>query len=403
MPTGGSLNTAYRMLLYYGFDDSNDLLKCPPNLKIALRTCIKSHARCLPNLKNSGLFPNDVLSEPFSWDAACEFQKKLHGVSSVDKIDFRCNMFSLQLTQGLYRQELCGKTMLPCLALSLDGTMVVVNIAGGKGDQEGKYSYGKRFACNSGEAHNCFPTALARHIFSRQSNDCSNFLYMTDMQATAYERKKTDLEKRNEALPDPIRVRSGGPHTKFRRHFTRCIHRMDSGSPLIFGIQKNTITLHSHKRVGYRHARRCPSIRQEHLSARAGDFDDVVSIFITDVEQIIVREIRSRMGQGLPKALLLLEGQMNVQTVPLRNNWPICNTILQLSTKCPPTFLPTLHRQFRFIVFALVIAIYPTMFAKCYLFFWHNLCIITTQTQVRGVSDTTTLCFCPIYGSIQLG
>jgi len=104
-------------------------------------------------------------------------------------------------------------------------------------------------------------------------------------------------------LRDPIRVRCGGPHTRFRRHFARCIHSMDAGSPRIFGIKKNTITLHSHKRVGYRHARRCPSIRQEHLSARAGDFDDVVSIFITDVEQIIVREIRSRMGQDLPKAL----------------------------------------------------------------------------------------------------
>jgi hypothetical protein len=393
VPPGGALNTAYRMLLYYGFDDSNDLLKCPPNLKIALRTCIKSHARSLPNLKNSGLFPNDVLSEPFSWNVACELQKKLHGVSSGDNIDFRCNMFSLQLTQGLYRQELCGKTMLPCLALSLDGLMVVVNIAGGKGDQEGKYSYGKRFACNSCEAHNCFPTALARHFFSRQSNECSNYLYMTDQQASAYEGKKAMLDARNELLPDPIRVRSGGPHSRFRRHFARCIDLIHAENPHIFGIQKKAITLHSHKRVGYREARRCPSIRQEHLSARAGDFVDVVSIFITDVEQIIVREIRSRMGQGLPKAMLLLEGQRNVQTVPLRNNWPICNTILQLSTKCLPTSPTNIQRPFRFILFVVVGGIYLTMFAKCYLFFWHNLCIITTQTPVREVSDTTILCF----------
>jgi hypothetical protein len=260
------------MLMYYGFDDLNDSLKCPPNLKITLRTCIKSHARSLPNLKNSGLFPNDVLSEPISWDSACELQKKLHGVSSGENIDFRCNMFSLQLTQGLYRQELCGKTMLPCLAASLDGDMVVVNIAGGKGDQEGKYSYGKRFACNPGEAHNCFPTALGRHFLSRQFNDRSMFLYMTDEQASSYETKKAALEKRNEELAEPIRVRHGGPHTKFRRHFTRCIHRMDARSPNIFGVSKKTITLHTSKRVGYRHARRCPSIRQEHLSARAGDW-----------------------------------------------------------------------------------------------------------------------------------
>lgn len=403
VPPGGALNTAYRMLLFYGFDDSDDHLNCPPNLKIALRSCIRSHARSLPNLKNSGLFPNDVLSEPFSWNVACELQKTLHGVSSGDKIDFRCNMFSLQLTQGLYRQELCGKTMLPCLALSLDGLMVVVNIAGGKGDQEGKYSYGKRFACNSGEAHNCFPTALARHFVSRQSNECSNYLYMTDQQGSAYERKKATLVARNASLSNPIRVRSGGPHTRFRRHFTRCIHRMDAGKTHIFGIQKKTITLHSHKRVGYREARRCPSIRQEHLNARAGDLFDVVFIFNTDVQQIIVREIRSRMGQSLPKALLLLEGQMNVQTVPLRKSWPICNTILQLSTKCPPTSLTNIQRPSRFMLFVVVGGIYLTIFAKCCLFFWHNLCIITTQTQVRGVSDTTILCFGLIYGTTQMG
>lgn len=126
------MNSHYRMLLFHGFDDSNDRLKCPPNLKIALRTCIKSHARSLPDLKNKGLFPNDVLSEPISWDSACQFHEKLHGVSSSERIDFRCHMYSLQLTQGLYRQELCGKTMLPCLAVSLDGDMVVINIAGGR-------------------------------------------------------------------------------------------------------------------------------------------------------------------------------------------------------------------------------------------------------------------------------
>ena len=265
------MNSHYRMLLFHGFDDSNDRLKCPPNLKIALRTCIKSHARSLPDLKNKGLFPNDVLSEPISWDSACQFHEKLHGVSSSERIDFRCHMYSLQLTQGLYRQELCGKTMLPCLAVSLDGDMVVINIAGGKGDQEGKYSYGKRFACNSGEAHNCFPTALARHIFSRQSNDSSMYLYMTDQQGMAYERKKATLISKNKELSDPIRVRCGGPHTRFRRHVAKCIHRMDVRSTQIFGVMKKAITLHTFKRVGYRHARRCPSIRQEHLSARAGD------------------------------------------------------------------------------------------------------------------------------------
>jgi len=195
------------MLLFHGFDDSNDRLKCPPNLKIALRTCIKSHARSLPDLKNKGLFPNDVLSEPISWDSACQFHEKLHGVSSSERIDFRCHMYSLQLTQGLYRQELCGKTMLPCLAVSLDGDMVVINIAGGKGDQDGKYSYGKRFACNSGEAHNCFPTALARDIFSRQSNDSIMYLYMIANQGMAYERTKATLISKNKELSDHIRAR----------------------------------------------------------------------------------------------------------------------------------------------------------------------------------------------------
>jgi hypothetical protein len=391
------------MLLFHGFDDSNDQLKCPPNLKIALRTCIKSHARSLPHLKNSGLFPNDVLSEPISWNSACQLHKKLHCVSSGENIDFRCHMFSLQLTQGLYRQELCGKTTLPCLAVSLDGDMVVVNIAGGKGDQEGKYSYGKRFACNPGEAHNCFPTALARHLFSRQSSDRNMYLYMTDEQAIAYERKKAALDARNKGLSEPIRVRNGGPHTKFRRHFTRCIHRMDVRSPNMFGVSKNTITLHSFKRVGYRHARRCPSIRQEHLSARAGDFFHDASFLITDFEQIIVREIHSRMGQSLPKEWLHLEGPMNGPIVLLQNNWLVFHSILRLSTKFLPTSLPNMLRRFRSMLFVLVISNGLTIFSKCYLFFWHNLYIITTQTQVLRVSDTTILCFCLIYGTIQMG
>jgi hypothetical protein len=403
VPSGGTLNTHYRMLLFHGFDESNDQLKCPLNLKISLRTCIKSHARLLPNLKNRGLFPNDVLSEPISWGSSCQLQKKLHGVSIRENIDFGCNMFTLQLTQGLYRQQLCGQTSFPCLAASTDGDMVVVNVAGGKADQEGLYSYGKRFACNSREAHNCFPTALARHIFSRQSNDSSMYLYMTDQQAIAYERKKADLDARNEGLSEPIRVRSGGPHTKFRRHFTRFIFRMDAGSPNIFGVHKNTITLHSLKRVGYRHARRCPSIRQEHLSARAGDLFHIVSISITDFEQIIVREIRSRMDQGLPKAWLLLEGRMNGQTVLSQNSWPIFNTTLRVSTEFLPISLPNMLGRFRFIIFVLAISICLIMFAKCYLFFWHNLCIITTRTQVLRVSDTAILCFFLIYGTVQTG
>ena len=271
VPPGGTLNTHYRMLLFYGFDDSVEELRCPNNLKAALRTCIRAHARTLPQLKNQGMHPHEVLSEPIPWEATTLFHRQLHGVERKDDVAFEANMFSLQLTQGLYRQELCGKTSLPCLALAAEGDMVVVNIAGGKCDQEGKSSYGKRFPCNADEPHNCFPTALGRHLFSRQSDDNSNYLYMTDKQAADYVCKKAVLESHNEHSSEPIRVRCNGPHTRFRRHMSRVIHRLHNQNPTVFGgVRAKRITPHSFKRVGYRQARRCPSIRQEHLSARAG-------------------------------------------------------------------------------------------------------------------------------------
>jgi hypothetical protein len=270
-PPGGTLNTHYRMLLFYGFDDTVPNLKCPDNLKAALRACIRAHARSLPQLKNQGMHPHEVLSEPIPWEATTLLHQQLHGVQRVDGVAFEANMFSLQLTQGLYRQQLCGFTSLPCLALAAEGDMVVVNIAGGKCDQEGTFSYGKRFACNPDEPHNCFPTALGRHLFSRQPDDKSNYIYMTDTQAADYERKRAVLLARNECSDEPIRVRCNGPHTRFRRHMSKVIHRMHSRNPAVFGgVRAKRVTPHSFKRVGYRQARRCPSIRQEHLSARAG-------------------------------------------------------------------------------------------------------------------------------------
>ena len=271
VPPGGTLNTHYRMLLFYGFDESVQELKCPDNLKAALRSCIRAHARSLPQLKNQGMHPHEVLSEPIPWEATTLLHQELHCVQRADGVAFEANMFSLELTQGLYRQQLCGFTSLPCLALAAEKDMVVVNISGGKCDQEGTSSYGKRFGCNPDEPHNCFPTALGRHFFSRQPDDNSNYLYMTDKQAADYECKRAALVARNEGSSEPTRVRCNGPHTRFRRHISRVIHRMHKANSAVFGgVRAKRITPHSFKRVGYRQARRCPSIRQEHLSARAG-------------------------------------------------------------------------------------------------------------------------------------
>ncbi len=48
-------------------------------------------------------------------------------------------------------------------------------------------------------------TALARHIFSRTSNDTSPYLFMTEKRAEGYDRQSRELEARQTQEPDKNR------------------------------------------------------------------------------------------------------------------------------------------------------------------------------------------------------
>ena len=82
----------------------------PGALKRLLQMCIKAHKKKLPDLKNVGQHPSDLISNAMSWQECLDVNKLLHGVCSSDRIDFRLGAFALQLNQGLYRQERAGKT-----------------------------------------------------------------------------------------------------------------------------------------------------------------------------------------------------------------------------------------------------------------------------------------------------
>ena len=257
------------MLLHYGFDELESSLKCPTELKRIILNCIKTHKRSLPALINQGLHPFSALSNAISWEANCDINRYLHESSGDMRIDFKLQAFGLQLSQGLYRQEAAGKTGLACLMIGEVPNHMVINLSGGKADPEGKSNYGKRFACNFLEPHNCLPTAIGRIIFSRDSTDSSQFLYMSDIQAQHYQEKFAAKSQRNKSLQEPIRIRNLGPHTKFRVQFKRAVSQMELARPRRFGIDPKLIAPHHRKRTAYRQIRRMRAIQQEHVCARA--------------------------------------------------------------------------------------------------------------------------------------
>lgn len=257
------------MLMHYGFQETVENLKCPALLKGIMLNCIKTHKRGIPSLQNQGLHPFSSLSNAIPWTDSTDINKFMHSCDSSHNIDFNLNGFGLQLSQGLYRQEAAGKTGLACLMNGEDDLSMVINLSGGKTDQTGVFGYGKRFACNWLEPHNCLVTAIGRNIFSRLSSNSSNYLYMTNEQARRYETKLASKIATNNSKAEPVRVRGLGPHTRFRIHFKRGIMKMDKSRPGRFGMPPHLIAPHCHKRTSYRHLKRCPGVSQDHINARA--------------------------------------------------------------------------------------------------------------------------------------
>lgn len=196
------------------------------------------------------------------WTALEEILACLHGATS--EIDFNLHAYTLLQVQGLYRQAVCGKAGRACFRSADTHDCPLVNLAGGKSDQYDEHGYGKRMACNFEDAKFCFPTALARHFFSRTLQDNSPYLFMGEEDAERYKRQLNELKDQNASREHPLRIRDNGPHTKFRRQFARAIKDLPLG-----GISKQGITLHSLKRVGYRQVRRLPGIEAQDVSARA--------------------------------------------------------------------------------------------------------------------------------------
>ena len=98
------------MLKHYGFSLDEEGLQMPAALKQLLLMCIKAHRMQLPDLKNVGLHPADLMSNAISWEECMDVNKYMHGVCVSNRIDFNLGAFGLQLSQGLYRQERASKT-----------------------------------------------------------------------------------------------------------------------------------------------------------------------------------------------------------------------------------------------------------------------------------------------------
>jgi len=104
------LSQVLGMLQHYGFSEDEEGLQMPAELKKLLLMCIKAHKKKLPDLKNLGLHPADLMSNAMSWEECMEVNKCMHNVCASDRIDFNLGAFGLQLNQGLYRQERASKT-----------------------------------------------------------------------------------------------------------------------------------------------------------------------------------------------------------------------------------------------------------------------------------------------------
>jgi hypothetical protein len=157
---------------------------------------------------------------------------------------------------------------LACIFIGEPRNHMIVNLHGGKADQMGVHSYGKRFAPNWLEVENCFVTAVGRIIFSRAADDNSSYLYMSEKQAERYEKSLAEKVANNQGKEEPVRVRANGPHTRFRVHFKRGIKKVACKSSVTY-VPK-LITPHSEKKTAYRRVKRLHAISQQDVNGRAG-------------------------------------------------------------------------------------------------------------------------------------
>ena len=158
---------------------------------------------------------------------------------------------------------------------------MIVHLHGGKADQMGKYGYSKRFAPNWLCHANCFVTAVGRILFSRDADNDSSYLYMTEKEAERYEATTKAKIAKNTRLENPVRVRGNGPHTRFGVHFKRTIKKQIRDPEHCHFSEYANLALapHSFKRTAYRRLQRMEGVTQQDVNGRADHHTGMVFIY----------------------------------------------------------------------------------------------------------------------------
>lgn len=251
---------------------------------------------------------------------------------------------------------------------------MVVRLHGGKNDQLGLHGYGKRFATNWLEVENCFPTAVGRILFSREADDSSKYLYMTEERAERFEQAKAAKVAANKSRSEPVRVRGNGPHTRFRVHFKRGIRKMVHANSQRFKGLGEMITPHNHKRIGYKQVKRLRGVAQTDVNGRAGNSLSQSLCYCTShfSFQITMAEMSTRMVTVETGVTSTLEDRLNESTCPWQKRWPTCRFKAWLSIRTALTSVMTSSKRSNGLTFCHAFHIcLQTWWIYC-LSFWHN-------------------------------
>lgn len=117
---GGTLTGVFRMLMYYGFDETDPQTKCPAALRTELLQCIKAHKRSLPEKIRVGEHPSGVWAVDVVLGLRFGFRDYGWGLATTSRVQglrfgfsnyFLLTTVTVQGVDGCFRHMVCGDSM----------------------------------------------------------------------------------------------------------------------------------------------------------------------------------------------------------------------------------------------------------------------------------------------------
>jgi integrase len=233
----GSINNAVAALKYFGFPDQS----VPLDILRFFHNASKSQARLVARERFFNRHP--VPSQGLPWKCI----KRILAYARPHDPDLHC--YLLNLVQSMCRGERVSNEGWACFDWVEDHLTCMLQTS--KCDQAGKHSYSKQFFF-SYDVDLCLVTALGKKLLTTPPENAGPFVYKSN-----------------------IRNTECGPVQTFERRLKALLRSMVASGDVFeyeFGVQLDTITLHSLKRSAYRFLRNFPvppsaiKFRAEHRS-----------------------------------------------------------------------------------------------------------------------------------------